>query len=109
MSDDDCIDRFRDFLQSVWMDNTSDEALQQWQQRVLEFPTAAASDLECLESILADPPENLVQMLHDDGWVILTHRPDPQTVVGYTHDEYVEWLRDMTARFRDAYRRASAS
>jgi hypothetical protein len=102
---EDCVGRFRGFLQFLWMDNTPDEALQQWRQRIQDFPDEAERDLACLDQIIADPPPDLVQMLNDDGWIILSHEPDPATLVDYTRDEYVGWLRETTARFRSTYER----
>jgi hypothetical protein len=102
---DDCVERFRTFLQMVWMDNTADEAMEQWRQRVRNFPAEAGRDLDCLDAIVADPPSDVVQMLNDDGWVILSHEPDPETVVDRSRDEYVDWVRATAARFRDVYER----
>lgn len=95
-----CVERFRDFLRFIWMDNTEDEALAQWRRRVHDFPEEAERDLVCLDEIVADPPPDVVAMLNEDGWVILSHEPDPQTILPYTSEEYVRWLSDMTTRFR---------
>lgn len=105
MSDADrpCIARFRGFLQFIWMDNTEDEALVQWRHRIRAFPDEAERDLACLQEIVADPPQDVVSMLNEDGWIILSHEPDPETVLDYTPEEYVAWVRDMAARFRAVY------
>lgn len=97
------IEQFRHFLRMTWMDNTEEEALSQWQQRVHDLPKIARSDLECLEAVLAAPPPDLIEMLNDDGWIILSHEPDEGTDEDYSYDEYIQWLRQMTARFHSLY------
>jgi hypothetical protein len=101
-----CVERFRGFLQFLWMDNTEDEALVQWRHRIHDFPEEAERDLACLDEIVADPPPDLVSILNEDGWVILSHQPDPETVVDYTPEEYRGWMREMAARFRAEYEAA---
>jgi hypothetical protein len=105
MSDADrpCVERFREFLRFIWMDNTEDEALGQWRHRAHHFPDDAERDLACLDEIVADPPPDVVAMLNDDGWVILSHQPDPQTLLAYTPEEYVRWVSDMAGRFRAVF------
>jgi hypothetical protein len=95
-----CVERFREFLQFIWKDNTADEALGQWRRRVHDFPEEAERDLACLDEIVANPPPDVVAMLNEDGWVILVHEPDPQTVVAFTPEEYVGWVSDTAKRFR---------
>ena len=105
MSDSDrpCVARFRGILQFIWMDNTEDEALVQWRQRIRDFPDEAQRDLVCIDEIADDPPPDLVSLLNEDGWIILSHAPDAETIVDYSFDEYVGWVREMAKRFRAEY------
>jgi hypothetical protein len=103
------IEQFQRFLRMTWLDNTEEEALFQWQQRVHDLPKIAQNDLECLEAVLAAPPPNLIEMLNDDGWIILSHEPDEGTEEDYSYDEYLQWLRQMTIRFHAMYDAESAA
>ena len=49
------------------------------------------------------PPANLTEIMEEEGWIILTHEPDPETVLPFTHEENVAWLRRMTEEYRQIY------
>jgi hypothetical protein len=97
------LEPFRRLLRRLFMDNTVDEAFALWRYNVEHVPHLAQEDLDTLDTILAAPPPDLVEIMEQDGWIHLTHTPDSATLIPYTHDEYVEWLRDITTRMRADY------
>jgi hypothetical protein len=100
MDRDAALTRFRAFLEQVFMDNTEDEAMTLWRYRVEVSPELAQADLEAIEAIVADPPADLSAILAEHGWIHLHHRPDDETVIPYSQDEAVEWLRALAERLR---------
>lgn len=100
MDRDAALPRFREFLEHVWMDNTEEEAMKLWRYRVEVSPELAQVDLEAIDAIVADPPADLPAIMGEHGWIHLHHRPDDETVVPYSQDEHVEWLRALLERLR---------
>lgn len=105
------LDFFRQFLRAIWMDNTEEEAEEQWRQKVTFFSDYADDALFCLDWVVANPPDNLPDILVDDGWIALYRESDdPQAEIeDFTFDETVEWLRDMTDHFKEIYEEGKAS
>jgi len=91
-------DRLCEFLRLVWMDNTPDEARAQWATRVEQFPDLAQDSLEALDSVIADPPENLVELMQECGWISL-YEETYDTVTPLGKDAYVDWLRSVRDDF----------
>ena len=100
MAGDTVRERFRALIRALFADNTEEEALALWRYDVENRPQQARETLAVLDAILADPPPDLVELMENDGWIHLVHRPDEWTATPYSHDEYVAWLRDITARMR---------
>ena len=103
---------FHNFLRTFYLDNTPDETLGLWRQQIYStrFGSYAEDALYVLDTILADPPPDLIERL-EEGGVTLFHRPDDFTLIPYTYEETVAWLREQTEQFREAYeafRRGSA-
>lgn len=101
--DDETRERFRALLTALFVDNTVDEALAEWRYRAEHVAHDVERDLALLDAILADPPADLVELMENDGWIHLLHRPDTHTVIPYSRDEHVAWLRDVTERMRSIY------
>lgn len=76
----------RAFLQRFWQDNTPEEALILWRRQVASGRWWAEDALCCLREVVGAPPDNLADLLRDDGWVLLDGR-DP-----------VDWLRSTVSR-----------
>jgi hypothetical protein len=98
---------FVDFLERIWMDNTEEEALFQWQRMVKNFPLYASDYLYCIDVVIANPPENLVEIMEDRGWLILSYNYDQPDERPYTDEEYYEWLKQMRDEFRAIYNKAN--
>ncbi len=96
---------FRQFLGTFFLDNTEEEGLSLWRQQIesTRFNSYAADALYVLDTILANPPQDLIERLEEGGGITLFHRPDEYTLIPYTFEETVAWLRDQTERFRAAY------
>jgi hypothetical protein len=98
---------FIDFLERIWMDNTEEEALFQWKQIVEDSSWHADDYLYCIDAVIANPPENLVEIMEDRGWLILSHNYDQPDERPYTDEEYYEWLKQMRDEFRAIYNKAN--
>jgi hypothetical protein len=95
---------FCEFLQHIWMDNSEQEALRQWKVKVEHFPWYADDALHCMDVVITNPPENLVELIEEYGWIILTHEPDESgDEAPYTYEEYLEWLKQMRDKFKAVY------
>ena len=98
------VDDFCEFLESIWMDNTEEEALELWERQVKQAPWLAEEALCSLDAIITAPPANLIELMQEHGWLGLYHRPDSATVVRFSFAEQLRWLKEMTERFRAVYR-----
>ena len=95
---------FCEFLESIFQDNTEDEALELWERQVKQAPWLAKEALESLEAIIANPPANLIELMQEHGWIGLYHKPSRATIIPFSFAEQLGWLKEMTARFRAVYR-----
>lgn len=103
------LEGFREFLRAIWMDNTEEEALRQWQVKVDQFPWWADDALFSLDWVIANPPKNLVDLMQEHGWLLLHHEPDSSgDEREYSREEYLGWLKEMTERFRRIYEKAAS-
>lgn len=95
---------FRTFLRDIWQDNTKEEAYAQWRTKVEQAPWYADDALYCINAVLDNPPEDLVEMMFQDGWIALYHESsDPEVEEPYTLEEYVDWLTTMRNDFQTIY------
>ena len=94
---------FQQFLCDIWMDNTEEEAMDQWEVKVKQGPWYAEDALYCMDAVIANPPENLVEILENEGWIILYHNCDQPDERPYTDEEHYEWLKQMRDEFRAIY------
>ena len=97
------LETFIDFLRAIWMDNTDEEALFQWKKSVDQSPLYAEDALYCIDAVIANPPENLVEIMENQGWIILSRNYDQPDERPYTDEEYYEWLKQMRDEFRAIY------
>jgi hypothetical protein len=93
----------RELLRATWRDNTAEEAEALWRRYVEQSQPWAAAALASLDAVLADPPANLGEIMQEEGWIMLSHEPDAETVIPYTHEENLAWLRRMTAEYKQTY------
>jgi hypothetical protein len=95
------IKTFCEFLEAIWMDNTEQEALVQWNIKVEQAPWYAKDVLDCLNQIIENPPSNLIGLLSVHGWISLYH--EEGSTEEYTYDEYVNWLKNLRDQYEDIY------
>jgi hypothetical protein len=100
------LETFTELLRAIWMDNTDEEALFQWKTTVEQSPLYAKDALYCIDAVIANPPENLVEILENEGWLILSYNYDQPDERPYTDEEYYEWLKQMRDEFRAVYNKA---
>jgi hypothetical protein len=91
---------FDKFLQSIWMDNTPEEAYALWRSITSNSSQYATENLAILDNVLSDPPSDLVERMQQHGWIFLTH-DDPEES-SFTFDEYLDWLRKMVGMLRQS-------
>ena len=94
---------FREILRHYWMDNTPEEAMRLWRTTLRDMPWYAADVLNCFYSILREPPEELVDLMQQNGWVMLFHETETG-LVPKSRDEYLEWLRAVHEEWSEVYR-----
>lgn len=97
---------FRKILATYFADNTWDDTLKLW--RIAIANDNADDILWTLDWIVAHPPENLTQLLREDGWITLEHPGQTAGSDGpaFTLDEQVAWLREKVAAFHAEHERA---
>lgn len=99
------IDFFCEFLRGFWMDNTSEEAMFQWKEHVREFPWYADDALYCINEIIMSPPDNLIELVQQNGWLYLDHETYNE-IIPYTFKEYINWIKQMKDEFQEIYNNA---
>ena len=92
--------QFEKFLNAYWQNNDPETAMLLWKRQLYSNPQTAGTYLNCLDQIIADPPEELPKIMMTEGWIGLFHE---DTDIDYTFEEYLEWLRKMKAEFQKAY------
>jgi len=100
------LEGFRDFLRDIWQDNTEDEARRQWQVKVDNFPWWAEDALYCMDWVYAHPPDNLVELIQQDGWITL--ETDDELTAEPDRQAYLAWLDRIRREFRKTFDAASA-
>ncbi len=93
---------FIEFLEAIWMDNTEEEAIYQWEVKVKHFPWYASDALYCIEAVIANPPNDLIDILENHGWIGL-YDETPDEIKPYSFDETLNWLKKMHDKFRRVY------
>src|SRR5688500_14065395 len=88
---------FRNFLETLLLDSTLDEARAHRRESFSTW-TWAPEVLECLDRGIADPPGNLVELLEMEGSVFLVHELPGQRPVQQSFDDRLRWLADLRRR-----------
>jgi hypothetical protein len=91
-------DCFIEWLRTYWMDNSEEEAKHHWRESARLAFWVCADYLRCLDAVLAKPPDDLVGLMQEHGWIMLYHR-DANPWLLYRYDEYLAWLRDVRVVF----------
>ncbi|MCB0006159.1 MAG: hypothetical protein KDE04_06880 [Anaerolineales bacterium] len=95
---------FKQFLNDIWKDNQPEEALYLWQLKVAHFPWYASDVLHCLDLVIADPPDNLGDILAEEGWIMLYHEMDENgEEQPYNQADYLAWLSQLRAQYGALY------
>jgi len=89
---------FVEWVRSYWMDSSDEEALRLWEEQVRVGFWHCAQDLRCLDALLADPPEDLVELIRDGGGYVLYHR-NVTPWREYSREDYLAWLRRIREEF----------
>ena len=106
---------FRQILRSYFADSSRDNTMKLWRIALANGGSYPEDVLWCLDWIVDHPPENLAQLMYEDGWITLEHpaNDDDETEKrSYSFDERVAWLRERTTVLkaeRDSARNGSPS
>jgi hypothetical protein len=102
------LEYFKKFLGAYWIDQSEEEVFDHWQDEIRDFPWKAEDILYCLDKVVADPPEDLLEIMRERGLLELWHGDifDPGGAIPYTYTETPEWLKGFTEKLRTMYRAA---
>jgi hypothetical protein len=91
---------FAEWLRTYWMDNSEGEARHLWRESARTGFWVCTQYLRCIDEVLANPPEDLVELMRVDGWIGLYDRSvTPWRLLG--QEEYLAWLRNVRVEFED--------
>ena len=94
----DLPDCFIEWLRTYFLEASPEEARQQWSESARLAFWVCLDHLRCVDAVLADPPENLIEMMQENGSVVLYHR-DAVPWHPYSKAEYLDWLRNVRKEF----------
>lgn len=84
---------FNEFLETIWMDNSREEAHALWKYINSNSPLYKSRVFAAIEFILKNPPEDLIERMQQKGWIILSHNDPNETL--YSFEEHLNWLKEM--------------
>lgn len=87
---------FERLLREFFMNRDPDQTLRKWQTVIEENRWYTEDVIECMTTVLANPPENLVDIIQENGWVMLP-RSDGSSYEAY-HGLYLAWLQEQIER-----------
>lgn len=87
------LEKFDEFLETIWMDNTREEAFALWKYITSNSSQYKQDVLSALEYVLLNPPKDLIERMQQKGWIFLLH-DDPEESL-YSFTEHLDWLREM--------------
>jgi hypothetical protein len=93
-----------ELIEAIWTDNTEEEAHQALEDRAMLAPAFANDMLECLDTVIANPPAHLADVLRERAELHLSHDDDDATL--YSDQETLDWLKQLAAELRQVMDRA---
>lgn len=100
---DDPIKFFQQLLTAYWNDHEPEQTEAKWRQHCLEQRWYAEDVLDCFTTILADPPQDLADMMQEYGSIMLPHGDAPYTVLWHYRRRYEDWLTQTHLKFREVF------
>ncbi len=97
------IEFFRVFLRDQFKDNTYEEAKSLWSDKAEHFPWYADDALYCISAVIENPPRNLVEIMQEEGWLMLSHDGETGDSRPFSESEYLDWLKNMYTDFKSVY------
>ncbi|MDZ8055900.1 MAG: hypothetical protein RMX68_016665 [Aulosira sp. ZfuVER01] len=94
---------FTKLLTDIRMGRSEEEAIREWKRLCEQVSWYAEDAIRCLETILADPPANLIEIMQENGWILLDHGSQSYTPIKAYRQQYVEWLEKWVNQCRDVY------
>jgi hypothetical protein len=88
----------------VWQDNDPEQVESMWRTLAGRPGPFADEAVEVLDAVIAQPPDDLVELIRTHGWVPLTRREPDGPSSSFTRDEATAWLaqvRDRLAAIRE--------
>ena len=93
-----------ELIEAIWTDNTEEEAHQALEERAMLAPAFANDMLGCLDTVIANPPAHLADVLRERAELHLSHDDDDATL--YSDQETLDWLKQIAAELRQVVDRA---
>ena len=96
-------DFFKEILQNIWCDRSEERIILEWKRLCTQVRWYAKDVLECIETILDNPPPKLVELMQEEGWIILNDKTQNQAGCFNTKELYLDWLRQTSIAFSQIY------
>lgn len=88
---------FDRLLREFFMNRDNDQTLRKWQTVISENRWYAEDVVACMATILVQPPDDFVERVRENGWVILPHSDDLDAISVLAL--YLDWLEKSLAQF----------
>lgn len=96
-------DFFVEILQIFWGDRSEEETRMEWLRHCKQVRWYAEDVLQCLETILHNPPGNLAELMQEEGSIMLNSGSAPYTVLSWYRQQYYEFLQRIYSEFRTLF------
>jgi hypothetical protein len=94
-----------EYLRLYWAYDGEEAARRDWTKLVEQYPWYADDVLACLDALIADPPEDLIDLLWRCGSIALGEQPDGRYVTP-SFEEHVSWVRELRRELGEEYEAA---
>jgi|GEM_PF-2865170 len=93
---DDPLEFFGKALREFFMNRDDHQTIRAWTRMIHDNRWYTEDVIECMQTVLANPPDDLVMLIQENGWVMLP-RPDDMPAADY-HALYLAWLSESAQR-----------
>jgi hypothetical protein len=95
-----------EFLRFVYEENDPDDARALLKHEAQSSPWNADDGLYCLDRVISDPPDDLIEFIEGCADIALARRDDRGNVHPFSYNEALDWLRNVRSELA-ALREAS--
>jgi len=94
---------FTELLNNLWSSRTEEQSIWEWNRLCTLVRWYAEDALECFEKIIKHPPSNLVELMQDEGCILLDHGTANYTVLRMYKKKYEEFLNSKHQKFKEIF------